>query len=239
MLRPPHSRFARSLRVWPLVSLVLLLSLTPVGCGSGGRCTVSTCPGTWPQFRFDASHTGFNPYETRLSPANVGTMTKYWSSFIGGGPVYTSPAAADGLVYISSGSNVYALEPASGNVKWKRPIGFAASSSPAVADGLVYISSAAGDGVNLQGPGMYALNAANGTVKWTSPFGGGGYSSPAVVNNVVYVGSYDYVDALDAASGTMKWEQRISSVRGVTSSPAVANGVVYIGSNDGNVYAFH
>ena len=62
------------------------------------------------------------------------------------------------------------------------------------------------------------------------------YSSPAVVDGVVYVGSNDdYVYALDARSGELRW--RYETGGDVDSSPAVVDGVVYVGSEDDYVYA--
>ena len=61
-------------------------------------------------------------------------------------------------------------------------------------------------------------------------------SSPAVVDGVIHVGSWDnYVYALDAASGELRW--RYETGDSVFSSPAVVDGVVYVGSWDNYVYA--
>ena len=68
-------------------------------------------------------------------------------------------------------------------------------------------------------------------------------SSPAIVDGVVYVGSYTFepgsytgaVNALDAATGAVKWSTAIEN--GTTSSPSVVGGVVYVGSIFGAAYA--
>jgi glucose dehydrogenase len=248
--RPPQARgahsLARSLRVGPLVSLVLLLGLSPSGCGSSGcdstrvsSAPASFCAGDWPQFRFIPSHTGFNAAETTLSLANVGKLTRFWSRPISGGEVSSSPAVVQGMVYVGSGDGkVYALYGASGAVKWTRALGSGTDASPAVAFGVVYISFDSGNESFVA-----ALVAATGAVKWTRPVGLAATSSPAVDNGLVYVGASagDGVNlqgpgvyGLDAATGAVKWTTQLAGV--VYSSPAVANGLVYIGS-DHNVYA--
>lgn len=68
---------------------------------------------------------------------------------------------------------------------------------------------------------------------WRFDTGGEVYSSPAISNGMLYVASKDGVlFALDAASGSERWQFRISEY--VTrSSPAVIDGTVYIGGGFG------
>jgi len=54
------------------------------------------------QFRFNACHWGFNPYETILSPATVGNLVLDWQ-YTTAYYVYSSPAIANGAVYVASG----------------------------------------------------------------------------------------------------------------------------------------
>jgi outer membrane protein assembly factor BamB len=187
--------------------------------------TVAT---VWPQFRDQPEHHGHNGTENLLSPLTVSWMDLNWSFATNGG-VYSSPAVANGVVYVGSeDGNVYALEATTGTELWSYPTNGAVYSSPAVATGVVYVGSEDGN--------VYALDAATGTKLWSYQTLPVIQSSPAVANGVVYVGSYDYsVHALDAATGNYRW--RFDTAFVVFSSPAVANGVVYVGSEDSNVYA--
>jgi outer membrane protein assembly factor BamB len=57
-----------------------------------------------------------------------------------GGEVYSSPAVANGVVYVGSfDSNVYALNASTGAKLWSYYIGGEVYSSPAVANGVVYV----------------------------------------------------------------------------------------------------
>ncbi len=144
----------------------------------------------------------------------------------------SSPAVADGVVYVGSGNgDVYALDAATGAELWSYATssgaGKAGASSPAVADGVVYVGSDSG---------VYALSAATGAVLWN---GGPAFAaaSPTVANGVVYTGSaFRQIYALSAATGAVLWSYATGGA--VASSPAVANGVVYTGSDDDNIYAF-
>jgi len=60
-------------------------------------------------------------------------------------------------------------------------------------------------------------------------------SDPAVADGTVYMGFPDgNVTALDAAAGTVRWEQRTEG--GIISAPAISGGIVYMGSTDGLVH---
>ena len=52
-------------------------------------------------FGFDAAHTRNNPYERTLSPSNISQLKLLWS-FATGDPTRSSPAVADGMVYVGS-----------------------------------------------------------------------------------------------------------------------------------------
>jgi len=95
----------------------------------------------WAQFRFAPCHTGFNPYELVLSPDTVGSLDLRWS-YQTGDMVNSSPAVANGVVYVGSDDgNLYALRASTGEVIWKYASGEPVDSSPAVANGVVYMGS--------------------------------------------------------------------------------------------------
>ena len=56
--------------------------------------------------------------------------------------VDSSPAVANGVVYVGSeDNNVYALNASTGALLWKYATGSVVTSSPAVANGVVYVGS--------------------------------------------------------------------------------------------------
>jgi outer membrane protein assembly factor BamB len=122
-----------------------------------------------------------NVYALRAS-----TGAKLWS-YATGTSVDSSPAVANGVVYVGSdypANKVYALNASTGALLWSYTTGGGVNSSPAVANGVVYVGSLDNN--------VYALNASTGAKLWSYTTGGPiYYSSPAVVNGVVYVGSSD------------------------------------------------
>jgi outer membrane protein assembly factor BamB len=203
---------------------------------------------------------------------DASTGIKIWNYTTGVGPygshgIASSPAVAEGIVYITAfDGNTYALNAFTGAKIWNTTAG-GGYSSPAVAGDTVYVGS--------DGGSVYALNALSGEKVWSfqtlfySKLGGI-EASPAVVDGVVYVGSKGGgLYALNASTGAQIWNFKnmdtvyssaavsngvvyISSLAvnastgeeiwrfptgGTHASPAVVNGVVYIGSSDGNFYA--
>ena len=83
---------------------------------------------------------------------NASTGAKLWS-YATGGSVFSSPAVANGVVYVELGSGgVRALKASTGKLLWTYST--YGLSSPAVANGVVYLGSNDGN--------VYALNASTG-----------------------------------------------------------------------------
>jgi eukaryotic-like serine/threonine-protein kinase len=149
----------------------------------------------------------------------------------------SSPVVVQGAVYFGSGDgNLYAVDAASGDLRWKFQTGDVVHASPAFANGVLYFGS--------WDSYLYAVEAATGKEKWR--FHGGedpllhnqvGFqSSPAVANGVVYTGCRDsQLHALDAATGKEKWHFD-NALSWVISSPAVSDGRVFFATSDSSLY---
>lgn len=69
--------------------------------------------------------------------AEVGGAPKWL--FPTGSQVTTSPVVANGVVYVASGSTLYAIEAATGFEQWRYAAGYKIETSPVVVNGFVYI----------------------------------------------------------------------------------------------------
>ena len=139
----------------------------------------------------------WNPCEKVLNVRNVGKLGLKWR-YTTGLNVFSSPAVANGVVYVGSeDGHLYALNAKTGAKLWSYATNFV-DSSPAVANGVVYFGSTDDN--------VYALNASTGAKLWSFATSDIVTSSPAVANGVVYVGSYDHnVYALNASTGAKLW----------------------------------
>ncbi len=129
----------------------------------------------------------------------------------------------------SSDANVYAVDGASGVLKWSYRTNGPVHSSPALRNGRIYIGS--------WDAAVYALDAFTGKLAWKFQTGQqtgmtGVQASPAVDNNTVYIGARDAkFYALDAMSGKKKWEYNADN-SWVLSTAAVKDNTVYFGTSD-------
>jgi outer membrane protein assembly factor BamB len=146
----------------------------------------------------------------------------------------SSPVIAGNVVYIGSGDqHIYALDAATGALRWSFATGDVVHASPAIADGVLYVGS--------WDRNLYALDAATGRERWRYTTGNdttiynqiGIASSASVSGGTVFVGGRDgHFHAVDAATGALRW--KINNRGGWTiASPAVKDGVVYFPTSDG------
>lgn len=144
-------------------------------------------------FRANPEHTG-----VFANGGIVPTNNELWR-YKTGGAVVSSPAVLNGVVYIGSDKNLYAIDAVTVKEQWRFPTGNIISSSPAVSNGVVYVGS--------RDNYLYAFDAVTGKEKWRFATEGWVDTSPAVSNGVVYVGSDDKnLYAIDAVSGKKNWE---------------------------------
>jgi outer membrane protein assembly factor BamB len=243
-----------------IITLLLIITVVPVL----GVRQLAVTPSTsvsgddWPQFRHDASHSGFS---LSVAPS---TKTVLWNKPVGA-VGNASPVTADGNVYVSSSDGyVFCLDGATGDTRWvSENIGSTLNSDPGFTDNRVYISAeklycfnaTSGaelwnttegafaplltllDGKIYLGAGsLSCVNAENGSLLWSfTPSNMSVFTSPAVADENVYVGeSADQkLYCILASNGTPVWNITLNSSISVT--PAVVDGRVYIGTSGGQI----
>jgi len=149
----------------------------------------------------------------------------------------SSPAISNGVAYVGSGDHhVYALDAATGTLRWKFLTGNVVHASPAVAGETVYVGS--------WDRYFYALDAHSGAVRWRFTTGDdrvtynqvGIAGSAAVADGLVYFGCRDSTFyALNALTGALAWKHDEHG-SWVIGAPAIANGVVYYTTSDEKVF---
>jgi outer membrane protein assembly factor BamB len=197
-------------------------------CGSGTRCELlsRSCQPTAPPtpvgtcgdargLQAGAPWPALRACPTRIGQGAVNgphtTPTVQWTYTPGGSAGLPPTVAADGTVYLATGSGkLYAVTP-QGAVRWSfsvqttgtGPIGF--TSTPALAaDGTIYTSAASPDNR------IYAIHP-DGTKRWSLRFGSTTSSSPMVgPDGTVYVDCgaavlASGVTAIDPLTGVLRW----------------------------------
>ena len=185
----------------------------------------STIQANWPQWQYDAAHSGFNPNEKTLSPSNISQLTPAWQ-FTGKVSGVSSPIVANGVVYFIEGQYLYGRDAQTGARKMTKVVnGFA---TPSFSNGLLYITMS---------QGLMAINTTTSRIIWQ--FSGTVSPNPIIAGNFVYIigGTSGKLTlySLNAATGTLKWNN--TKITGGTSPLAVAGGVIYAGLQSGTVDA--
>jgi glucose dehydrogenase len=176
----------------------------------------------WSQYRFDASRTGFNRFESILGPGNVANLTELWR-YQTGGPVSCSPTVARGYLHVNSGDGqIYTLLSSNGQLVWAYPL-TAADPCGGVAVDRATVYSGSGTGAFL------ALGVSDGRVVWTDPLGES-VDAPALLptyNIVVYENEGNIIVARIDKLGNHIWTYNLGEGF-VHSEPAVWGGMVYV-----------
>lgn len=197
----------------------------------------------------DAEWSMYRGGPSRLGVAPSGPLTNetLWSTYLHGFAL-SSPAVADGAIFIGTGSGIiYCFDEATGGEVWHYLTDNWIGSSPAVAHGRVFIGSEDG--------GLYCLNESTGELLWRFETGGAVYSSPLVVEGLILFGSHDgslycldlegkplWIYSTWAPGAPVTPTLRIKERRrggAIWSSPAFYGGLIYFGCEDGLVYCLN
>lgn len=200
-------------------------------------------------FHGDTLHTGF--YETR----GMNKLTGPAWTFKTGGRIFSSPVICGNRLFIGSeDGHLYALDARNGGLLWKFRTGGRIGSTAAAYenkvafmsfDGYVYCLDqksgkeiwkfkTAGEKV-FSAPGLHGMPEKDRNLDdpWDMFL-----SSPVVADGILYVGCGEGIFyALDAKTGTKKWEFKTGGV--IHSSPAYAGQTVYFGGWDSYLYALN
>src|SRR5579864_7372054 len=190
---------------------------------------VASDAGDWPSHDHDAAGQRYSPL-TQLTPANVSRLRPAWTFDTGVTGIQVTPLAISGMMYVTAGRDIIALEPETGRVLWKFTAPGTVSRRgvayrPGDATAPARLFSGAGDK-------MVAVDAESGKV--STGFGANGYvdlkasvrgdvdggfslvSPPIVYKNIVITGGnngeqspslglYGDIRGWDARSGTLLW----------------------------------
>jgi outer membrane protein assembly factor BamB len=169
---------------------------------------------------------------------DLGTHTRVWTVHLRK-PVLGAPTLSVGTAYVGGSDGfVYALDVATGAIRWKTHSMGAVDASPAVGGNLVLASAEDLAGGQSR---LYALDATSGRIVWTyspaAPATGG--SAVTVADGRVYAGFADHtVRSLDLRTGRVVWDEAVRDAFSPFTAPALAGGVVYAADQSGGLYAF-
>jgi len=72
----------------------------------------------WPYHDHDAGGQRFSPLK-QITPANVATLQRAWTFDTGVNGLQVTPLVINGIMYVTAGKDIIALEPESAKVIWR------------------------------------------------------------------------------------------------------------------------
>jgi outer membrane protein assembly factor BamB len=214
----------------------------------------------WSTFHFSSSRTGFNSVERTIGTGNVASLHLAFTGATGALIGYSSPAVADGVVFVASeDKKLYAFSAdgttgCSGTACQPLWTSVAASdiivSSPTVANGFVYVGSHDHHLYVFDAAGSAGCSGAPKVCKpvWTADVSPGGITgSPLVAAGVVYASTgADTLFAFDASGATNCSGDPKTCLPlwtavgggGAIVSASLWNSTLYVPSSDRTVHAY-
>ncbi|MFB6120582.1 MAG: PQQ-binding-like beta-propeller repeat protein [Halobacteriaceae archaeon] len=183
-----------------------------------------------------------SPAETRVEARALADGTRRWTHSLPHRGVWPPTLAPDGAdretLYVASGQDesntgpgqgvVFALDPASGDVRWREDFDRHLSGPVVAAGGRVFVR------VTTYGAaGVHALDATTGDRLWWFPTGDVLHDAPTVADDRLFVNSgRERLAAVNVGDGTLDWE---SDAPGDSTRPVVdaARGHVLMGHFEG------
>jgi eukaryotic-like serine/threonine-protein kinase len=195
------------------------------GCGSpASAVAIYGTPSLWNDLTFTAGYNG------KIVAYNTNTLQSRWVYPREGylKPIVSGTAVlGTTLFFADTDGKVYALDTATGDLKWQVQAGNQIWSTPSADGNMVFIGSF--------DKNLYALDASNGGKKWEYTTDGVIQSAPMVTGNVVYFSSLDRnLYAVSETSGTLKW--KFQAANWFWAKPVLYNGNIYAPCLDNFIY---
>ena len=177
-------------------------------------------PGSWPTYNGNESGNRFSPLD-QIQTGNVEHLAPKWMFTIPGAPraLEVTPVVVDGVMYVTSVNEAYALEARTGREIWHysrpRSQGLAGDAASGINRGVAVL----GDRVFMVSDNahLYALHRLTGQMLWDIEMADsrqnyGSTSAPLVVNDLVIAGVSGgdegvrgFLDAYKASTGEHVW----------------------------------
>jgi outer membrane protein assembly factor BamB len=203
-------------------------------------------PGTSPTPSADAtgspspspSGSAEGSFDSHVSAIDLDTREPAWDGSLELEAVSRTGVTVDGdsAFLGDNAGNVYAVDVATGELRWTADAGGSLTTALAVSDGLV-VATVQGDRTTR--PHVVAFDGSDGSPAWDQEVQGGAVfvSTPAIGSGQVVAGFFDRtVRAFDLADGTERWSTRLNNPLLTMVAPALTPDAVVVIDTAGQAY---
>jgi outer membrane protein assembly factor BamB len=178
------------------------------------------------------------PFDSHVAAIDLDTRQPVWEDSLQLEAVSRTGVTVDGdTAFLGDNvGNVYAVDVATGELRWTADAEGFLTTSPAVSDGLVIVTV---QGDRSTPAHVVAFDASDGSQAWDDEIQGGAVlaSSPAIGDGQVVAGFSDRtVRAFDLVDGTERWSTRLNNPLFFTGAPALTPDAVVVVDTFGQVY---
>jgi outer membrane protein assembly factor BamB len=163
-----------------------------------------------------------------LHALDASTGTHLWTFPLSDYVVRSTPAYADGVVYVGAGFSFFAIDAASGTERWRFAMGYAGQSAPLILDSAIIVASQEG--------WLYNLDPATGKAHWRVATEGFPFGAVTSDGSHVFVATdAGIVNAVSVENGRQFWRRQIDDA--FFTSPVIADGLVIAVGRNAGTYA--
>ncbi|MFN2449185.1 MAG: PQQ-binding-like beta-propeller repeat protein [Candidatus Baltobacteraceae bacterium] len=183
-------------------------------------------PQTWTQFRLASSN----------NAVVRGSLQTMWTLKTAG-PFSSSPAIAGGVLYVGNNAGrMYAIDPATGTVKWTARVHNPLMAVPIVYGRLVIVGegnekspngSTPSDPIHVGSPpnALVAFDRLTGAIVWERALQGSGMPMPAIVDGMlVQHNGAGYVLGVNPADGAVAYARNVTAIASMTAALPLGGG---------------
>lgn len=156
---------------------------------------------------------------------------------------------ADNTLFVPSGPRLFAIQPASGNMRWTKELPGDILAPPTATQGVVYVSCR---DTATQQYFLYAIRSSNRREVWAEPtvLPAAPSATPSIVGDIIYVPTRrGVIVAVNREDGNILWTYRaqpsanranvtLPTETSIQASLAVSDGTIYALTEDGTLSAF-
>lgn len=202
----------------------------PSGEGEPGRHPADDAF-EWPLYGFTKARTHALPVRGQMRPP----FKRAWSVKARSLLEFTPVLCGRSLFLLDNSGALYAISRTTGEVRWKRNLGYLAAASPACSHGTVYVVLLSRD-KGVEAGRVAAVDADDGRTRWSHRLPSRAESSPLLDDGSLFFGTEDgTVYRLRADDGSTVWRHRAPGP--VKGAVALSDGKLFLATYGGQVQA--